>query len=465
MKTPRVAPHRLIPWLFVLLGAACDAGVAPPQTSSAGASASQTSSSVASSAAATSATSAPPPPVSSVTPSTHVRPAPDPAAVEAASRFAKSSNAFALDLYPKLAGSSTNFAYAPASLSIALAMTWGGAKGETAAEMRKVLHLEGDDAKVTGDAGSLVGLLRESGPAKLAVANRLFGMKAYTFDAGYLDRTQKAFDASLEPLDFASALEPSRLRINDWVATNTEQRIKDLLPEGSLDGQTRLVLVNAIYMKASWENAFNDMLTQPADFSVSKTEKKQVPTMRSEGTFAYAETATGAALELDYEGRDLSMVVLLPKEVDGLAALEKELTTVAALDGWLKALSPKQVSVALPRFSIDPPGATSLNAALKALGMSLPFDVAKADFTGMANPSNKEEQLYLAKVFHKTFVKVDEKGTEAAGASAVSMAAKGAKPPSPKLELKADHPFLYLIRDKRSGAVLFMGRVGDPSKK
>lgn len=457
---------RLIPWLLLLLGAACDPGTAPPATSAlASVSASQAASSA---AASGSATASAPPPAVSFTPATHTPPPvvpADPADIEAGARFAKGSNAFAMDLYGKLAPKSDNFVFSPVSLSLALTLTWAGAKGDTAAEMRKVLHLEGDDAKVEADARGLTQVLGKSGPAKLAVANRLFGMKSYAFQQSYLDRAQKSFGASLEPVDFRQALEPSRQRINDWVAQQTEQRIKDLVPSGGVDADTRLVLVNALYFKAAWEQPFVKYRTAPAKFSISKSESKDVPTMMAEGSRRHAELAYGQAVELDYDGGQLAMLLIAPKEVDGLATVEKELARAGSLDALLKGLASKEVSLTLPKFTIDPPAAISAGSALQALGMSAPFSVKKADFTGLANPSNLDEQLYLAKVFHKGFIAVDEDGTEAAAGSAVSLSVKGAKPPTPKLEVKLDRPFLYLIRDKRTGAILFMGKVTDPTKK
>jgi serpin B len=373
----------------------------------------------------------------------------------------ESTGAFGFDLYQRARPQSGNFAVAPASVSMALSMTWAGARGETAEEMKRVLHVQGTPAEVMAASGKLAAALQEpSRPVKLRIANRLFGEKSYKFEQPYLDATKAAFGAPLEPLDFKTAFEPARGRINGWVEEQTEKRIKNLIPAQGVNGDTRLVLVNALYFLGDWETPFEKERTHAQPFFLTKGKQKDVPTMHRGDTLRLAEVDGAKALELPYKGGAFSMLFLLPAEVDGLAPLETSLTQ-KKLDDIVAALKPQLTVVSLPKFEISPPESLSLGDPLKAMGMPLAFDRDKADFTGIANPPSPADRLYIAKVFHKVFVRVDEKGTEAAAASAVSMARAGAAPPK-MVEFKADHPFLFLLRDNASGTVLFMGRVADP---
>ncbi|HWO25107.1 MAG TPA: serpin family protein [Kofleriaceae bacterium] len=386
--------------------------------------------------------------------------APAPSAAEAAV-LAKASNSFGLDLWARLRTAPGNLAISPASISTALAMTWGGAKGETAAEMKQSMRLPLDaDAAVTA-WGKLGGALQAPSRAlKLRIANRLFGEQSYKFEAPYLEKTKAAYGAPLEPIDFMKAPDPARAHINQWVADQTEQRIKDLLPPRSILSDTRLVLVNAIYFLADWQDPFERASTSEQPFSLAPGKTTPAMLMRRRGNYWMAKADGAAVLELPYAGGDTSMLVVLPDKVDGLAAVEKSLDA-GKVAAWLAALAPQEVLVWLPRFVIDPPEALELAKPLKALGMTRAFDRERADFTGIANPPKPADRLYIGKVFHKAFVKVDEKGTEAAAATAVVMPKAGAAP-RPVPELKADHPFLFFIVDKASGLVLFMGRVAEP---
>ena len=227
--------------------------------------------------------------------------------------------------------------------------------------------------------------------------------------------------------------------------------------------ETRLVLVNAIYFLGDWAQPFAKEATQPAAFSVSASQKKDVPTMHAVESFRFAARDGLKAVELPYKGGQMSMVLVLPDAPDGLAALESSFTA-ARLDGIVASLAPTRVHVSLPKFEVDPPGALGLGAVLAKLGMADAFSPAMADFTGIANPPDPRDRLFISEVFHKAFVKVDEKGTEAAAATAGVMDRAGAVMVQPA-EFKADHPFLFFIRDNASGMILFMGRVADPSSK
>jgi serpin B len=397
-------------------------------------------------------------PSSAPSPASSSAPAVAPAAV---APLAAASNAFGFDLWSRMRATPGNLALSPASISTALAMTWGGAKGDTAAEMKQTLRLTVDaDAAMAGWGKLSAALQDRSRSLRLRIANRLFGEQTYKFEPAYLDRTKAAFGAPLEALDFAHAPEPARAHINKWVEDQTEQRIKDLLPPRSVTSDTRLVLVNAIYFLADWQEQFERQATIERPFSIAPGKTRPAKLMRREGRYRLAQAGGVSVLELPYVGGDAAMLVVLPDKVDGLEAVEKSLDA-AKLTAWTQALADREVFVWLPRFVVDPPAAMELAKPLQALGMARAFDAGRADFTGIANPPKPNDRLYIGAVFHKAFVKVDEKGTEAAAATAVMMPKGAGMPPQP-IEFKADHPFLFFIVDKASGLVLFMGRVAEP---
>lgn len=379
-----------------------------------------------------------------------------PPASEIAS-LVKANNHFALDLWKHVAPGNT--AISPLSISTALAMAWAGAKGETADEMRKTMHMEGaTDLLVSQWARISYALQDPSRPLKLKMANRLYGDAHYQFDTTYFTITRKAFDAPLEIIDFRAAPEVARAAINTWVEQQTEQRIKELLPTGTVTTDTRLVIVNAIYFLAEWAQPFDKLSTRDAEFFVDGKTSKRVPTMNLQSQFKYAKTGGAALVELPYKGGSASMYIVLPDKRDGLAAVERTLPeTLAALQS---KLADELVLVSLPKFVIDPGAPLRLATALQKLGIRQAFDASKADLTGIANPSDPKDRLFISEVLHKAFVKVDEKGTEAAAATAVLMEAGGM--PRKATPFTVDHPFLFLIVDRGSGLILFVGRVTDP---
>jgi serpin B len=390
-------------------------------------------------------------------------PAGEPAQDET-TRLVRSSNAFAFDLYRRLGPGGGNRAVSPASVSTALAMAWAGARGGTAVQMQNALRFEGSpDAMMAASGRLAAGLQDPTRPVVFRIANRLFGEKTCEFAPAYLDATRAAFGAALEPVDFKRAAEKARLLINGWVEEKTEKRIRDLVPRGAVSRETRLVLVNAIYFLGDWAEPFAKDATRPAPFSISASAKKDVPTMHKAESFRFVAKDGLKALELPYKGGQMSMLVLLPDAIDGLPALEASLTG-ERLEGIVKSLASARVSVSLPKFEVDPPSSLPLGEALRALGMVDAFSPSQADFTGIADPPDPRDRLFLSEVFHKAFVKVDEKGTEAAAATAVVMD-RTAAIMAPPAEFKADHPFLFFIRDNASGMILFMGRVADPAAR
>lgn len=445
---------------------ACDDSVRPdPQSPSTGtttqtAQPSSTSSSTASALGSAAASSAP---TSTATP-TASAPAVDPPATDAVTKLAQGSNAFGFDLYQRLQKEPGNLIISPASITTALAMTWGGAKGETAAEMKKVLHFAGSADEVMATSGKLaLSLESPNRPITFRIANQLFGEKTFKLEQPFLYKTKSAYGAPLELLDFKASAEDARGKINGWVAQKTEKRITDLIPKNGVDTDTRLVLVNAIYFLGDWQDPFEKERTTPAAFSTTKTTKIDVPTMNQTAHYKHAKQDGVQAIELPYKGGDMSMVIIVPDAVDGLGAVEKSLDA-KKLDELVNSMKGAKVWASIPKFEIAPPASLSLGDHLKAMGMKSAFDSGKADFTLIANPPSPADRLFIGKVFHKGFVKVDEKGTEAAAATAVVMPRAGAAPSKP-IEFKADRPFLFVIRDNASGLVLFMGRVVDPSKK
>ncbi|HSQ62255.1 MAG TPA: serpin family protein [Polyangiaceae bacterium] len=362
-------------------------------------------------------------------------------------------DAFGADLHRVVASKDGNLIYSPASISIALAMTEGGARGATKAEMDKVLHLP-PNAQAT-----YAGLLAKLGASKspeLNIANRLFGEKSFAFDPAFVKTTKDSFGAPLEPVDFRKDAEGARIHINGWVSDKTSGKIHDLLAPGMVGPDSRLVLTNAIYFKGKWAHAFDKAATRDDTFH-AKTDET-VPMMHETASAKLGEHANAQVLELGYQsdggGPKVSMVIVLPKDVHGIGELEKSYASEGLAPFVASEQQTPDVVISLPKFKAE----TSLELAptLAALGMKLAFGDT-ADFSGIS-----KDPLEISSVVHKAFVDVDEQGTEAAAATAVTMVAAGAAPVSARFE--ADHPFLFFIRDTESGTVLFAGRLSDPKQ-
>ncbi len=362
------------------------------------------------------------------------------------------NTAFALELYGELKGSEGNLFFSPYSISSALAMTRVGARGETARQMSEVLHLTLPEEDLHPALASLQESLDQgSDGVELSVANALWGQRGTLFLEPFLARLRDSYGAEVREVDFAEATEAARQSINSWTADETRQKIQELIQPGILDASTRLVLTNAIYFKGRWASQFDPEETEAAPFTQLDGQRVDVPMMHQKAQFRYAETPDLQVLELPYKGDALSMVVLLPRRIDGLGELEDALTE-ETLKRWLPAPGAQQeVVVYLPKFEIT--AEFRLDDALKALGMRDAFELPSADFSGMTGAA----ELYISAVVHKAFAAVDEEGTEAAAASGVVVGVTAA--PAAPTVFRADHPFLFLIRDQESGSVLFLGRV------
>lgn len=387
----------------------------------------------------------------------------EPASAQDTATFARSTRAFAVDLWRQVRTREGNVAVSPASLSTALAMTWAGARGETASQMASTLHF-GDDADALHRAAQAQ-IEAWNDPERetyeLSVANRLFAQDGMPLEEDFVALTRDRYGAPVELVGFRSDPEQARQHINGWVSSQTHQRIDELLPEGSLDSLTRMVLTNAVYFHGDWQTQFDEDATSDRPFHLAGGEDASVPTMQLTSRFGYAQQGGVSLLQMPYVGDELAMLFVLTAERDGLSSLEESLT-VEQLDAWTEALSEQQVQVELPRFRVEDPAGLPLKETLIAMGMPVPFSARDADFTAMSDPSDSAEQLHIDNVYHQVFVEVNEEGTEAAAATGVVMAARGAGGPPPRPVFRADHPFLFLIRDVRSGTILFMGRVADP---
>jgi len=397
----------------------------------------------------------------------------------ASSTAAAAVNAIGVDLLDVISPADANALLSPYSIESALAMTWTGADGQTREEMSRVLHLHGEDTEIAGAFAALQAQLdsmvqnsvrdsermakygRTNDAMVLDAANRLFGEKDYDFRPPFLNLLKTTFNAPFQPMDFVHDYTGARKTINDWVADKTRNRIQDLVPEGALAASTRLVLVNALYLKTPWADPFSESATQPLPFHVRGGDPAEVPTMAIQKNFGYVKTNGMTVVSVPYKGNELQFLILLPDDTNGLAKLEAGLTAEKLAD-WAN-LPNQSVKLFLPKFKMQPP-TLELGNALKKLGMSSAFDVppGSANFDRMA-VRKPNDYLAISDVLHKTFIAVDEKGTEAAAATAVVMLGRSAvmRPVQP-VEVRVDHPFLFAIQHRASGACLFLGHVADP---
>jgi serpin B len=376
------------------------------------------------------------------------------------SGIVEGGNRFALDLFQQLRSEKGNLFFSPSSISTALAMTCAGAAGETAEEMATTLHFQTPNDQLHVGMRALQAYWTtpdQKQGIRLNLANRLWGHEGYEFLPGFLQITRDLYAAELARLNFAQT-EEARQIINGWVEEQTEAKITDLIPAGVLTANTKLVLTNAVYFHGIWSDPFQKDRTKDEDFQLTATDKIKVPLMHRWDEFRYAAVDELQILELPYGDGSLSMVVLLPKEIDGLAKLEAKLS-FENLNRWLESLRHEdEVKVYLPKFKTT--SQFEMAETLKAMGMKSAFDADAADFSGMTGGRD----LFISQVIHKAFVDVNEEGTEAAAATGVVMAPTAARIREPKEPpvFRADHPFVFMIKDNRNGAILFLGRIVNP---
>lgn len=364
---------------------------------------------------------------------------------------------FGCNLYGQLRGEAGNLFLSPFSISTALAMTAAGARGKTLEEMEQVLHLP---ANAHAQFGAVLRSLNEEKDAKkrgftLSTANALWAQQGYPWRPEYKKLVSTEYGAGLFDVDFLGNPEASRGTINAWVEKETRDKIKNLLPQGTVTRDTRLVLTNAIYFKGDWQDPFKKENTKEQPFTTAQGTKVPTPLMFRVGKYLYGETDSFQVLDLPYSGNRISMTVVLPRKVDGLPAVEKSLTADRLAETLRNLHFEREVHVHLPRFQVTKD--FQLNQPLQALGMKSAF--RGADFSGMHTGG---EQLDISAVIHKAFVDVNEEGTEAAAASGVVVGVTSVAPPPTPKYFKADHPFLFLIRDHTTGSILFLGRLETP---
>jgi serpin B len=370
-------------------------------------------------------------------------------------------NQFAFDLYGRLRAGHGNLFFSPASISTALAMTLAGASGETAAEMVKTLHLQMPREQLDDEMRGLLASWKTSDKKagyQLHVANRLWAQSGEQFLPAFLAVTRDDYRAELARLDFVTQAEQARQTINKWVEDQTANKITDLISSAAVLKGARLVLTNAVYFKGDWSDPFDKGRTKDEDFRVSADRTIKAPLMHAQHRFSYAAADGAQFLELPYGDRSLSLIAILPENEDGLAEIEGKLG-FGNWRQWTGRLQPQEVIVYLPRFKTT--SQFELGNLLQSMGMVSAFVPRSADFSGMTGT----RELFISAVLHKAYVDVNEEGTEAAAATAITMRASARvfRPTKPPV-FRADHPFVFAIRDNRNGAILFLGRVADPTQ-
>ncbi|MBI5960759.1 MAG: serpin family protein, partial [Chloroflexi bacterium] len=362
------------------------------------------------------------------------------------------NNAFAFDLYHSVSDQGENLILSPYSISLALAMTYAGARGDTERQMAETLHFPLPQDQIPAAFKALHETMPqdegESGGEdefRLNIANALWGQDGFNFLPEYLDVVNQNFGVGLQRVDFITDPEAARLLINDWVSEQTQERILDLIKPGVLNSDSRLVLTNAIYFKAAWQAQFMPEATHDAPFTLLDGSQITVPMMNQSAHYGYATGDGYQAVVLPYTGGRMAMMILLP-DLDSFEAFESAELTAEQFSTTLNNLMWQEVVLSLPRFEYT--ADFGLADALQSLGMQDAFDLNVADFSGMSG----QRDLFIQDVLHKAFVKLDETGTEAAAATAVIMGVTSAQM-DPPVEVKVDHPFIYMIYDQQSGSI------------
>ena len=380
--------------------------------------------------------------------------------LEGVNAVVNANNQFAFDLYSQFKDENkdVNIFFSPYSISVALAMTYEGANGQTAEEMQNVIHIPKDANLRRANFAKIINEINKKDKEyNLSTANALWAQKDFAFLENYTNVVKEYYDGEVINLDFAGESEKSRQIINDWVENQTNNKIKNLIPQGALDASTIFVLTNAVYFKGTWILQFNKNDTRDGDFKTSSGQIVKVPMMKLTGAdsiFNYTETEDAQILEMPYAGEDLSMLIILPKEnksenMEGFITPEK-------LSEWKNMLEERRVDVYIPKLKFE----TKYFMRQTLIDMGMPSAFNDADFSGMTG----QKDLMISEVIHQAFVEVNEEGTEAAAATAVigvmSVGPNGTTIPI----FRADHPFIFIIQQKDTGNILFLGRVSDPSK-
>jgi serpin B len=380
-------------------------------------------------------------------------PTPDQAEVTAG------NNAFAIDLYGQLRKQEGNLFFSPESISTAFAMAYAGARGSTASEMAATLHFTLPPDRLHPTMGALLASLNAAHAGyQLRVADALWAEKDFTFLDDFLKLTASDYGAGFNRVDFKGAPEAVRATINQWVEQNTENKIKDLLPPGSLNTATRLVLTNAIYFKGDWQTQFDKTQTKDDDFHLSAPQTVKAPLMHLTAKLSYFNGGTFQAVEIPYKSGELSMIVLLPNDAAGLPALEQSLTAANTQQWFSQLRGGARIILTLPKFKMTQQ--FQLGNTLASMGMAQAFQKNAADFSGITG----KRDFWISAAIHKAYIDVNEEGTEAAAATGIVMRSMAVQREQPPVVFRADHPFLFVIRDNRSSGILFMGRVTDPTK-
>ncbi len=369
------------------------------------------------------------------------------------------SNQFAVDLHQVAAADGGNVFFSPFSITAALSMVYGGAEGDTEQQIADAMHVGIDEAAWHDNLGALADDL--SGEKyrgyTLYTGNAVWGQRGENFRTEYLGVLEDAYHAPMEPVDFEANPEGARKEINRWVDQQTKGHIDELFKGGDITDRTKLVLSNAIYFKADWEDQFDPKSTRTRDFWITEETSVQAEIMHRTGNLRGADLEGLKVVELPYQDDEISLVLVVPDELDGLAELEAALTG-AELDGWLAEVGSQYGTVGLPKLEMKLE--LPLKETLQELGIVDGFERDLADFSGVIDPSEMNGNWYLHKARHEAYVLVDETGTEAAAATGFSM---GDDDDGDSFSCIADHPFLFLIRDQLTGTILFMGRVADPT--
>ncbi|HSQ19118.1 MAG TPA: serpin family protein [Blastocatellia bacterium] len=347
-----------------------------------------------------------------------------------------------------------NVFISPASVGLALAMTYNGAVGETKQGMERALEVQGMNHDELNRAyAELKATLENPDPkVELTIANSLWAKKGITFNPDFIQRNKQFYGAEVTALDFGDPNAPAI--INSWVAHNTKGKIDKIVDQ--IDVQSILFLINAIYFKGKWAVEFDKAKTKEDPFTTGAGEQKPHPMMHQSGNYSYYEGKDFQAVSLPYGAGRVSMYIFLPAKGTSLDSFQKSLTA-ANWDGWMKQFAETKGEVVLPRFKVE--YEIALNEVLKALGMGIAFDPDRADFSGIVQSS---ERVFISRVKHKTFAEINEEGTEAAAVTSVEMRATSAMRPQKTFRMIVDHPFFCAIRDNKTGTLLFMGSITDP---